>query len=118
MSWTKVITVESLSEGMRQVVKVGDRKVLILNESGQFYAVDAICPHLKLPLKKGKITENGEIVCPFHRSKFDLKTGNVNAWCTFPPFVNKAFAMMSQEKPLSIFETRIEEGSLWVKVGS
>ena len=88
MSWTKVMAVESLGEGKRKFLKIDDRKVLIINYSGDIYAIEPICPHLKLPIKRGKITENGEIVCSFHRSKFDLKTGEVREWCTFPPIIN------------------------------
>lgn len=116
MGWTKVLAVESLAPGKRQVVKVDGRNIMILNESGQFYAIEPVCPHLKLPIKRGKITEDGAIVCNFHRSKFDLKTGAVKEWCTFPPLLNKALGMMSPEKPLPVFATRIEEGSIWVNV--
>ncbi len=115
MSWTKVVTAESISPGNRKVVKVGKRNIIILNESGEFYAVDAVCPHLNLPLKRGKI-ENGAIICNFHRSKFDIKTGAVREWCTFPPLLNKPLAMLSKEKPLPTFPVRIEEGSIWVDV--
>ncbi|MGL5805138.1 MAG: Rieske (2Fe-2S) protein, partial [Xenococcaceae cyanobacterium] len=45
MSWTKVLPVESLSEGTRQVVKVGAKSILLLNHSSQIYAVENSCPH-------------------------------------------------------------------------
>jgi nitrite reductase/ring-hydroxylating ferredoxin subunit len=115
MSWTKVLTVEALSPGERQVVKVGDRSLLLINNAGEIYAVDNACPHLKLPLKKGKITEDGAIVCPWHKSAFDLCTGNVKNWTPWPPGVGKVMAMVSQQKNLSVFPTRVEEGHIWVE---
>ncbi len=66
------------------MVKVGKRNILLLNHENQLYAVDNICPHLKMPLKNGKITESGAIVCGFHRSAFDLQTGEVKDWCPWP----------------------------------
>ena len=115
MSWTKVLSVDALAPGARQVVKVGDRKILVLNHEGQMYAVDNACPHLKLSLKKGKIV-SGAIVCPWHRSAFDLSTGAPKDWISWPPVMGKVMGMVSQEKPLSVFPTRVEEGNIWVDV--
>ena len=58
MSWIKALPVDSLPEGERQVVKLGQRSILLLNHNSQLIAVDNKCPHLKLSLKKGKITED------------------------------------------------------------
>ncbi|MGH2415500.1 MAG: Rieske (2Fe-2S) protein, partial [Microcystaceae cyanobacterium] len=106
------------SPGMREVVKVGNRNILLLNHEGQLYAVDNTCPHLNLPLKKGKITEDKAIVCPWHRSAFDLCTGNVKSWSSWPPGVGKALGMISPEKSLPVFPIRVENGSVWVDVES
>jgi nitrite reductase/ring-hydroxylating ferredoxin subunit len=114
MTWTKVLSVDALSPGARQVVKVGKQNILLLNHEGQVMAVDNICPHLKLPLKNGKITEDGAIVCPWHRSAFDLQTGDVKEWSPWPPVMGKALGMISREKALSVFPVRVEEGSIWV----
>jgi nitrite reductase/ring-hydroxylating ferredoxin subunit len=78
---------------------VGGRKILVLNHENKFYAVDNTCPHLKLPLKSGKI-EDGAIVCSFHRSAFDLTTGAVKTWCPWPPGVGKLLSLVSAEKTL------------------
>jgi nitrite reductase/ring-hydroxylating ferredoxin subunit len=115
MSWTKVLAVEALSPGTREVVKVGNRKILLLNHENQLYAVDNTCPHLKLPLKSGKI-KDGTIVCSFHHSAFDLRTGEVQDWCSWPPGVGKVLSLVSQPKALPVFALRVEEGSIWVDV--
>lgn len=115
MSWTKVLPANSLNPGAREVVKVGEQNILLLNHEGQLYAVNNVCPHLKLPLKKGKIAD-GAIVCPWHRSAFDLCTGNVKSWTPWPPVVGKAMGMISQEKTLSVFPVRVEDGSIWIDV--
>ncbi|MBR8834569.1 MAG: Rieske (2Fe-2S) protein [Stigonema ocellatum SAG 48.90 = DSM 106950] len=116
MGWTKVLAVDTLVSGSREVVKVGDRNILLLNHEGQFYAVDNACPHLRLPMKKGKITEDGAIVCPWHRGVFDLRTGEVKDWSPWPPVVGKALGAISQQKALPVFPVRVEEGSIWVDV--
>jgi nitrite reductase/ring-hydroxylating ferredoxin subunit len=116
MGWTKVIAVEALAPGGREVVKVGNRNILLLNHNGQFYAVDNVCPHLKLQMKKGKVTTDGAIVCPWHRSAFDLCTGAVKEWTPWPPVVGQALGLISGEKPLPVFPIRVEEGNIWVEV--
>jgi nitrite reductase/ring-hydroxylating ferredoxin subunit len=116
MSWTKVLSVEALSDGTRQVVKVGDKSILLLNNASQIYAIENACPHLKLSMKKGKVTEDGAIICPWHRSAFDLKTGNVKEWISWPPVVGKAMGMISTQKSLAVFPVRIAEESIWVEL--
>ena len=116
MGWTKALAVEELAPDTRQVVEVEGRALLLLNESGQIYAIDKVCPHLKLPLKKAKINEDGSIVCPWHRSVFELETGNVKEWCPWPPAVGKLLGKVSSEKNLPVFPTRIEDGQIWVEL--
>ncbi|MGF1603438.1 MAG: Rieske (2Fe-2S) protein [Thermosynechococcaceae cyanobacterium] len=116
MSWEKALPQEALAdEGARQVVKIGQRKVLLLNHQGEVYAMENSCPHIKAPMAKGKVVE-GNIVCPFHRSVFDLKTGAVQDWCPFPPVVGNLFGKIKSETALAVFPTRIEDGSVWVEV--
>ncbi|WP_218081130.1 Rieske (2Fe-2S) protein [Anthocerotibacter panamensis] len=115
MNWVKVLSQSELPQDARKVVSIGDRKILLLHHSGQVYAMDNACPHLKLPLKSGKI-QDGAIVCPFHRSAFDLRTGNVTAWSTFPPLVGSLLGAISSAKAVAVFPTRVDQGSIFVGV--
>ena len=91
MVWIKALAVDALETNTRQVVKLEERSLLLLNESGNIYAIDSICPHLKLPLKKGKITSDGSIVCPWHRSEFELATGQRENLVSIPSSSRKCF---------------------------
>jgi nitrite reductase/ring-hydroxylating ferredoxin subunit len=113
MSWIKVLE-STLAPGDRQVVNVGDKKVLVLNHQGQYFALDNACPHLNLPLKKGKITDDGAIVCPFHRTAFDLTTGAVKVWTPWPPVVGQVLGKISTEKAIAVFPVKVEANSIWV----
>ena len=113
MSWIKVIE-STLTPGDRQVVTVGDKKVLVLNHEGKYYALNNACPHLQLPMKKGKITADGAIVCPFHRSDFDLTTGAVKTWSPWPPVVGQLLGKVSTETAIAIYPVKEENGSLWL----
>jgi len=116
MVWTKILAADALEIGTRQVVKHEERSLLLVNESGNIYAVDSVCPHLKLPLKKGKITDEGAITCPWHRSEFDLKTGNVKTWCPFPPVVGSVLGKISSAKSLGVFPTKVEDGQILIEL--
>ena len=55
--------------------------------AGSYYAVDATCPHLNLPMKKGKIsvdevTKQATLTCSFHNSCFELQSGKCTKWVT------------------------------------
>jgi nitrite reductase/ring-hydroxylating ferredoxin subunit len=118
MVWTKALAVDALKTGTRQVVKLQERSLLLLNEAGSIYAVDSICPHMKLPFKKAKLTADGAIVCPWHRSEFDLATGNVKTWCPFPPVVGSVLGKISAEKTLGVFPTKVEDGQILIDLSA
>ena len=116
MDWIKVLDQSALPPGERQVVKVNQLSIVLLHHNGQLYAVSNRCPHLKGKMKRGKITDDGAILCPLHRSAFDLATGAVKEWCPWPPGIGKALGMISQAQPLQVFPTRVEDNSIWVGV--
>ena len=116
MVWTSVLAQDALPVGKREVIKVGQQKVLILNHEGTIYALENACPHLILPLAKGKITANGAIICPFHRSCFNLSSGAVEEWITWPPLVSNAMSLVSSEKNLKVFPTRLEDGNILIDI--
>ena len=58
--------------------KPWERKpVLVVNYRGSFFAIEAFCSHAGLSLEDGFLTDDGKIVCPWHGSVFDIKTGKV-----------------------------------------
>jgi len=52
---------------------VAGYKVLLINASGEFYAFEAGCPHMRYPLKFGSISDR-VLRCGFHYAEFDVKT--------------------------------------------
>ena len=113
MVMVKVFPVEEIPEDSRKVVEVGEYKVLVIHTKGQFFAVDNHRPHMNLPLKNGKI-EDHAIVCPFHRSAFDLESGDVKEWSPWPPVMGKALGAIAREKALPVFNVEVKDGWLWV----
>lgn len=114
MNWINVLSQSELPEGERQVVRVAERDVLLVNHQGHIHAVDNVCPHLRASLVKGELTEDGAIICPRHHSAFDLRTGDVKEWSPWPPAVGRVLGAVSREKTLPVFPTKVEEGGIWV----
>jgi nitrite reductase/ring-hydroxylating ferredoxin subunit len=116
MAWKKVLNVSALPEGEREVVSIEDQKILLIHHSdGEIYAVQNKCPHMGVGLKKGEISDHA-LTCPLHRSVFDLETGEVKAWVTWPPGVNRVLSAVSKEKNLTVYPTKVEEGAIWIRV--
>lgn len=73
---------------------------MLANIDGAFYAHSGKCTHAGGPVGKGKLT-GSTIQCPWHGSKFDVKTGAVAG----PP----------ARIPLPAFEVKVEGTGIWVK---
>ena len=72
----KVTNASDLPEGRMMVVEVGSESILLANVSGEFYAIAEACSHFGGPLADGWLNGD-EVECPWHGSRFCLKTGEV-----------------------------------------
>ncbi len=83
---------------LNKVVKVAlnEEEVCLTRTAKGFFAIKNECPHQKRPLDGGTCNEENEIVCPYHRHRFDLKSGDdrtndvAASLKTFPMKVNKS----------------------------
>lgn len=116
MAWIRVFDESELPDGERRVVEAAGTKVLVMRHRGQLYAVNNSCPHMGLPLKGGRLTEDGAIVCPFHRSAFDLATGDVKLWSPWPPLAGRILGLVSREQSLAVYPVKVEENAIWIDV--
>jgi 3-phenylpropionate/trans-cinnamate dioxygenase ferredoxin component len=55
----------------------GVGKYAVGNADGELFAVTRRCRHLYADLANGKIDKDGCLVCPWHASKYDVKTGRM-----------------------------------------
>ncbi|MGF1504419.1 MAG: Rieske (2Fe-2S) protein [Anaerolineae bacterium] len=115
MPWHRVL--DALAEGERAVVQVGERDVLLINHAGEVFACDNLCPHMRLPLEIGEVRADCVIQCPWHRSSFDLRSGHVHTWSTWPPGIGAVLARITPQRDLPVFPVQIdEEGAVWVEL--
>jgi nitrite reductase/ring-hydroxylating ferredoxin subunit len=114
MGWEKTIPVSDLPDGGRKVVTVDSKPVLLINHCNKYYAISSTCPHWGLPLELGRLTDDCGIICPWHRSGFDLDTGDVKAWAPWPPGLGLVLGATSRRKVLPTYPTKVEDGTIWV----
>lgn len=90
-----------LAEGGARCVLVRRKRIALFRIEGQIYATDDICSHAEASLSEGEI-EGGQVICPLHGARFDIKTGRA---LTMPAVA-----------PIDTYEVRVENGEIYVKV--
>ncbi len=98
--FVKVATANDIQPSQMKEVEVNGEKVCLANIEGKYYAIGNVCTHLGGPLAHGKL-EGYEVQCPWHGSRFDIRTGGV----TKPP------AIRSEPS----YEIKIENDNILVK---
>ncbi|MGB3617531.1 MAG: Rieske 2Fe-2S domain-containing protein [Catalinimonas sp.] len=59
---------------MRRLDAAG-RKVCLVHHAHGFFALDDACPHLGASLSEGHLNADGEVICPWHSYRYDLRHG-------------------------------------------
>ena len=112
---------DEIEEGAFLNKTMGGAKVLLTKVNGQICAVENRCPHLGLPLGKGKICD-GAVICPFHGSSFNLLTGENIDWTNafigmpMPGWTHKLIALGKAPKALNTFKVECEGEQVFVNV--
>jgi glycine betaine catabolism B len=98
--YVKVAEGKDIQPSAMKGVEVNGEKICLANVEGKYYAIGNICTHLGGPLAQGKL-EGYEVQCPWHGSRFDIRTGKV----VRPP------ALRSEPT----YEIRVEDDTILVK---
>jgi nitrite reductase/ring-hydroxylating ferredoxin subunit len=72
--FVKVAESKDIEPSSMKAVDVAGEKVCIINIEGNYYAIGNVCTHVGGPLDEGTL-EGYEVECPWHGSKFDVRTG-------------------------------------------
>jgi nitrite reductase/ring-hydroxylating ferredoxin subunit len=99
-NFAKVAETKEIAPSSMKAVEVEGEKVCIINTEGNYYAIGNICTHVGGPLDEGTL-EGYEVECPWHGSKFDVRTGEP----TKPPAV----------RPVPNYEVKIEGNNILVR---
>ena len=80
--------------------QVNGEEVCIANIDGKYYAINNTCTHEGGPLADG-VLEGYEVECPWHQSRFDMRTGQV----TDPP----------ASEPEQVYELRVDGNNILIR---
>jgi 3-phenylpropionate/trans-cinnamate dioxygenase ferredoxin component len=115
MSLHMICKVDELAIGALRAFSAGDQKIVLYHLDDGFYATQASCSHLFAPLGRGKIIDGATIQCPFHRARFDIRTGKVVDWANFPPGIQMLNVVRSQ-KALKTYPVVVENNVVNVSI--
>ena len=118
MEFKEIAKVGEIPLGEMKKYDIDGIEVTIAYQKDGYFAFNDRCPHMNSPLHLGKI-EEGEVVCPLHKARFDITSGKKSA----DPKVSipKAFKvgrMMSDIRTydLGVYEVKVEDGKIFVKL--
>ncbi len=96
--WHKAVA----EDGFQKTFRFAHRRkeIAIFRLEDGIFATDNSCSHEYSPLCEGMIVD-GDVYCPKHGSRFDIRTGAVK---DFPA-----------TRPVKTYEVKVEDGFVWVK---
>ncbi len=122
VSETTVCPLSELPPGSVTAAEVDGVRVCVANVHGEVFAVQDKCPHLFAPLSVGDL-KGAHIVCPWHDSEFDMRTGKTKSWLptgmwnvihkllpTPPPFIKNKI----EPEYIQTYKTRVADGTVYV----
>jgi nitrite reductase/ring-hydroxylating ferredoxin subunit len=83
-SWLRLCSIEEVSEDTPLQCRSGGVDYAVFQLGAHYFVIADRCTHGPGSLSEGYV-EGGEVECPFHRGRFDIRTGcPTSAPCTVP----------------------------------
>ena len=101
MGFIKLASISDVKPNIMMGLEINDKKILLANINGNYYAIGNVCMHRGCQLSKGKLQDE-TVVCPCHGSTFDLKTGN--------------FVKGPTKKPEPVYELKVENNDIMINL--
>lgn len=92
-----VLKIGDIPPGTMKAIDLGGEEVVIANVGGTCFAFGGLCTHEDAPLADGSL-DGTTVTCPWHGSRFDIRTGAVIDGFT--------------DVPVPVFEVRTEGDSI------
>lgn len=135
LRWSRILDSSSLSEGERKIIAHDDFDFVLMRLKGEVLAFNNACPHLRLPFFGVAVEANGavpataassdidgelNIDCRWHKSIFNLKSGEIISWCEklapdgTAPGMEYLGDVSKNRAKLETFPCREADGVIWV----
>src|SRR5215469_5844186 len=97
---------------------VGAGHYAVGNADGRYFAVTRRCRHLGADLAGGSIDQDGCLVCPWHRSAYDVRTGRMvrgpQGIFAKVPGLDFGYRMLTRVLPLGRAAVTERDGELYI----
>ena len=101
--WVDISDFLGLKKGEMTDYDYGNKKLMIANIGGTFYASDRVCTHAYVDLTGGILNESKKTVtCPLHLSSFDMNNGDA--------------LNLPAEEALKIYKIKKEKNKLFIQL--
>lgn len=100
---TLICSLDDVEEDKPFLAEIDDFDYAIFQVQGDYFVTENKCSHGPGSLSDGSV-EDGQIECPFHHGKFDLRTGLPTA----PPCVI----------PIKVWAPIIQRGSIYIDIST
>jgi 3-phenylpropionate/trans-cinnamate dioxygenase ferredoxin component len=98
---------------------VGAGPYVVGNADGELFALSRRCRHLFADLAGGRIDKDGCLVCPWHASKYDVKTGRMvrgpQGIFARIPGLGASFKALTRVLPLRRGRLEVRDGDVFVR---
>ena len=100
----RLCSADELKPGEARRFDIGSNRIALVRIGDDFYAIGDRCSHADYSLAEGEVLDDDlEIECWKHGSAFSLKTGEPNS--------------LPATRPVPVFDVKVEDGDVYVKVG-
>jgi 3-phenylpropionate/trans-cinnamate dioxygenase ferredoxin subunit len=100
--FVKVCSENDIAEDSIKNFNVDGKSIAVAKYNGQVYAVDDVCTHDGGDLGGGDVVD-GQVQCPRHGARFDLKTGEATQ---MPAVIG-----------IETYRVKIEDGNIMIDLG-
>ncbi len=97
--WIRVVELDGFQKTYKHVHR--RKEVALFKLDDGVYALDNSCSHEYSPLCEGMIVD-GDVYCPKHGSRFDVRTGAVKDY--------------PATRPVASYPVKVEDGVVYVKI--
>lgn len=112
-TWILVCSLDRVPNGRAMGLNINGQR-LVLARCGETVSIlQGFCTHMLYPLAGARI-QDCTLTCGLHHSKFDIRDGSVVDWSTLPGLASSTMEAVKEQKILHTFETRVEDGSVYV----
>jgi nitrite reductase/ring-hydroxylating ferredoxin subunit len=99
----RVASLAELEEGKLKLARAAHARIAVVRIGEDVRVVSAICTHARIFLAPGQLTADGLIECPMHGAMFSPVDGAVRC--------------APATQPLTVFETKLVDGDVYVDPG-